>query len=73
METTAETITLDVLCVASRDVLGQTKPLVIAAPCRFSNAPGHLRETNTFEEISSVGEASAKNFISALEKSRDQK
>jgi hypothetical protein len=73
MEPTAETITLDVLCVASRDVLGQTKPLVIAAPCRFSNAPGHLRETDTFKEISSVGEQSAKNFVFALEKAREQK
>jgi hypothetical protein len=57
-----ETIVLDVLRVASPDVLGQTKPLSVATPFCFSNAQGSLKKVDSYEQISKLAAASAANF-----------
>jgi hypothetical protein len=62
MAQASETIVLEVLRVASTDVLGETKPLSVAAPCRFSNAEGHLKVVNNYDEIRKAAAASAMNF-----------
>lgn len=64
------TIELDVLRVASPDVLGQTKKLSVADPFRFSNAKGDLKDVSGFEEIRNVAAASALNFKSAMNASK---
>jgi len=63
------TIELEVLRVASADVLGQTRKLSVAAPCRFSNAKGDLKKVAGFDEIKRVAAASAVNFKSVMKAS----
>ncbi len=65
-------ITFDVLRVASRDVLGATKPLSVATPCRFSNAKGNLREVDSFKDVSATAERSAADFLSAVKSERER-
>lgn len=60
------TIVLEVLRVASRDVLGATQPLSVASPCRFSNAKGDLREVESLADVSRTAAASARGFMQAL-------
>ncbi len=57
-----ETMILEVLRVPSTDVLGQTKPLSVATPFCSSNAQGHLKTVDNFEEIAKMAAESAKNF-----------
>lgn len=66
MAQASETIVLEVLRVASTDVLGETKSLSVAAPCRFSNAEGHLKTVNSYDEIRKTAAASAINFREAV-------
>jgi hypothetical protein len=69
MAQSSETITLEVLRVASPDVLGETKPLLVAAPGRFSNAQGHLKTVDSYDEIRRAAGASALNFRQSVLKS----
>lgn len=57
-----ETIVLDILRVASTEVLGQTKPLSVATPFCFSNAQGNLKEVDSYEQIQRIAAESAANF-----------
>ena len=68
--TSGNTIVLNVLRVASPDVLGTTTPLSVAAPCRFSNAKGDLREVANFQEVSSTAARSAEAFLAAVATTR---
>jgi hypothetical protein len=63
---TQETIVLDVLRVASTDVLGQTKPLSVAAPFCFGNAKGDLKRVEGYEHIQKMAAASAASFKTSL-------
>jgi hypothetical protein len=63
---TQETIVLDVLRVASNDVLGQTKPLSVATPFCFGNAKGDLKKVEGFEHIQKMAAASAVSFRANL-------
>jgi hypothetical protein len=66
MEAQPQTITLEVLRVASPDVLGKTTALTVASPCRFSNAKGNLRPVDGFESVGSIAGNSAKEFLAAI-------
>jgi hypothetical protein len=68
MEAQPQTITLEVLRVASPDVLGKTTALTVASPCRFSNAKGNLRPVNDFGSVGAIAEKSAKDFLAAIAK-----
>jgi len=57
-----ETIVLDVLRVASPDVLGQSKPLSVATPFCSSNAKGDLKRVDNFAHIEKIAAESAANF-----------
>jgi len=59
-------ITLEVLCVASNDVLGEKTPLRVAAPCHFSNAKGILREVESFEHLAQEAEKDGQEFRAAF-------
>lgn len=63
--TSSETITLKVIRVACREVLGQTKPLQLAKPGRFANAKGDLREVDGFREVGEAAARSAQRFLAA--------
>jgi len=58
---------LEVLKVASHDVLGQRNPLTVESPCRFSNAQGNLREVKDYTDIASTAENSATTFLAGLQ------
>lgn len=64
-----EPIVLDVLRVASTEVLGQTKPLSVAAPFCLSNAKGDLKDVESFDHIEknavASGAAFRQNILSA--------
>jgi hypothetical protein len=70
MEAQPQTITLEVLRVASPDVLGKTTALTVASPCRFSNAMGNLRPADGFGTVGSIAEQSAKDFLDAVAKAK---
>jgi hypothetical protein len=57
-----ETIALDVLRVASADVLGQTRPLSVATPFCSQNAKGDLKKVDSYGEIQRIAAESAANF-----------
>jgi hypothetical protein len=59
---TQETIVLDVLRVASTDVLGQSKPLSVATPFCFGNAKGDLKRVDGYEHIQKMAASSAASF-----------
>ena len=61
-----ETIVLDVLRVASTDVLGQSKPLSVATPFCFGNAKGDLKKVEGYDHIQKMAAASAANFKTNL-------
>jgi hypothetical protein len=57
------TIVLDVLRVASTEVLGQTKPLsVVAPPFTQGNAKGDLKSVDSLQHIEKIALASAAEF-----------
>lgn len=59
-------IALEVLRVASPDVLGQSTPLSISNPFCFSNAKGDLKKVDSFEEIQKIAEESTRNFMANI-------
>jgi len=63
---TQEIIELDVLRVASPDVLGHTKPLSVATPFCFGNAKGDLKRVESYEQIQKMAAESAANFKANL-------
>lgn len=65
-DTEVHYITLEVLRVVSPEVLGQTKPLNVATPFSFKNAPGELKDVQSFDDIKETAAASARNFLKAF-------
>ena len=63
-----ETIVLDVLRVASPDVLGQTKPLSVATPFACKNANGDLKKVDSFTDIERIAAESAASFKANIKK-----
>ncbi|MFZ4779674.1 MAG: hypothetical protein ACOYM3_30305 [Terrimicrobiaceae bacterium] len=59
-------IILEVLCVASNDVLGEMTPLRVAAHCHFSNAKGNLREVESYEHLAQEAEKDGQEFRAAF-------
>jgi len=57
-----ETIALDVLRVASPDVVGQTRPLSVATPFCSQNAKGDLKKVDSYGEIQRIAAESAASF-----------
>jgi hypothetical protein len=57
-----ETIVLEVLRVASPDVLGQSKSLSVAVPFCFSNAKGDLKKVDNYADIQKMAAESAASF-----------
>ena len=59
-----EQVELDVLRVASLEVLGQTKPLSVSVPAPFclSNAKGDLKTVDSWSEIAKMAADSATSF-----------
>lgn len=59
-------IILEVLRVASTEVLGESTPLRIAPLCRFKNAQGELREVESFEDLALEAEKDGEEFRAAF-------
>ena len=61
-----ETVTLNVLTVASSGNISGTEPLRVSAPCQFSNAKGNLRTVESVEEVRSIARESAQTLKSVF-------
>lgn len=68
LETNTPIITLDVLTVASRDVLGASRKLTVASPCQFTNASGNLRPIENYDSVGKIAYASGVKFKESLSK-----
>ncbi|MDR1191588.1 MAG: hypothetical protein LBK60_08000 [Verrucomicrobiales bacterium] len=63
-------IVCEVLQVASAEVLGESKPLEIAASVSQGNAQGELYGAESYHRVIEMAGHSARNFIQAMQLKR---